>query len=98
MSITSVLLERRFPSFAADEVARQVRGGAVARHDLHALARLLTDEPEAMLRGEPCKVSQVAARYVDIRRRVEVKDRMHMTGAARLRLPRSYREGQHAAL
>ena len=90
--VQRVLLQRRLRSLAPNEIARQVRRGAVARHELHALAALLPDEPEAMPLAKSRHVSEVTPGDLDVPRRINVEDRMHMPRAASLWLPRPRRE------
>ena len=90
--VPRILLQRRLRALATNEVARQVRRRPVARHEPHALAALLTDEPEAVLPTKPRHVSEVAPGDLDVSRRVDVKHRMHVPRAAPLWFPRPRRE------
>ncbi len=80
-----------------DEVAREVCGGSIAGHDLHALAFLLADEPERVLRCEPREVPQIATCDLDVSRRVEVEHWVDVPRPALLRLPRAHRQRQAAS-
>jgi hypothetical protein len=90
--VAGVLLQRRLRSLAAHEIPRQVRGRPISGHELHALAALLPDEPEAVPPPEPRHVPQIALRDLDVSRRVDVEDRVHVTRSPRLRLPCPRRE------
>lgn len=94
--IARVVLQRRLAPLPGNEIAREIRSRATTVQDLHALALHLAHKPEAVPRRQSSEVTEVAACYRHIRRRVDVEDRVNMPRPTPLRFPRSHRERQEA--